>query len=552
MDFSKFMKITPINGFSEETADARQNDYAWAMSELGEYLYVGTGRNIPNLAFDGLGLPVPASFLPNDDYRAEIWRVKKDGSTDWELDFKTTEKSFGFRFMIQYPQNRISAKLYTAATSSDGRFAIIYRRTERLSWSELARLEGGTSRSMVEHLRRLYVATVPLTSTDNVPRVYVLNESESGFDQIALPAEITGEITSMISIFGHLYIGLAKQGGFEVWRTIGSDPSSGWQLVVDKGAGDAINIIPFEMTFYNGSIFLGTGMVPFLPLLSGTPVITKGFDIVRIGADDQWQVVVGSKPLIATDPVTGTRNEGVYPSGFGNPFNAYCWQIQSYGESIYAGSFDWSVVIPPSVQSLVQALFEKLPDFLPFRVIESVILATLNFITAIPNPLFGFGLWKSDNGFKWETISTNGLGNGRNYGVRNLFPSVNGDLFLGTANPFQGCEVWVKSMPMIDPSDDEEWNELAEEELLDEEAWDELAEEELLEEEWTELAEEEQLDEEWNELAEEELLDEEEWNELAEEELLEEETWGGQESPAPSSAREKLMQQLKDLSAGLK
>ncbi|MFE8701475.1 hypothetical protein ACFYKX_12800 [Cytobacillus sp. FJAT-54145] len=452
MLFNSFRKITPTNGFdANNRSNARQNDYAWAMDELGEFLYVGTGRNIPNLAFDALGLPIPDAFEPNNDYRAEIWRVKKDGSTDWELDFKTAERSFGFRYMIQFPRVSSNSQasgtpaLYAAATSSDGEKAVIYRkRSNTDSWTEFARLAGETSRSMVEHNGRLYVATVPLASTNDVPQLFRLNIARTGFDPVSLPSDITGEIVSMISFNGHLYIGLAKTGGFDIWRTNGADPSSGWRLVVDRGAGDAINIIPFEMDEFDDCIYVGTGMVPFLPLLSESTVITKGFDIVRIDKEDNWEIVVGGLPSERTNPTTGNRNLSLYPSGFGNPFNAYCWQVRKFGDTLYAGSFDWSVVIPPALQSLLEEIMDDEDPSVTENLMESFITTILNTSSAIPNLLFGFGLWKSRNGRLWTPVSVNGFNNPRNYGVRNLFASSDGKLYLGTANPFQGCEVWVK------------------------------------------------------------------------------------------------------------
>ena len=57
---------------------------------------------------------------------------------------------------------------------------------------------------------------------------------------------------------------------------------------------------------------------------------------------------------------------------------------------------------------------------------------------------FGFDLWKSTDGVNWIPVTINGLDNPFNYGARNLFLSSNGKLYLGTANPFQDCEVWVK------------------------------------------------------------------------------------------------------------
>lgn len=61
--------------------------------------------------------------------------------------------------------------------------------------------------------------------------------------------------------------------------------------------------------------------------------------------------------------------------------------------------------------------------------------------------VFGFDLWKTRDGVHWEAVSLNGLGNPYNYGIRMLFLSEDKKLYLGTANPFQGCEVWVKKRP---------------------------------------------------------------------------------------------------------
>jgi hypothetical protein len=36
-----------VNGFDlSNLNNARQNNYAWSMSDLGDFIYVGTGRNI--------------------------------------------------------------------------------------------------------------------------------------------------------------------------------------------------------------------------------------------------------------------------------------------------------------------------------------------------------------------------------------------------------------------------------------------------------------------------------------------------------------------------
>ena len=45
---STFEKLNKINGFDfKNPINAKQNNYAWSMAELGDYIYVGTGRNVP-------------------------------------------------------------------------------------------------------------------------------------------------------------------------------------------------------------------------------------------------------------------------------------------------------------------------------------------------------------------------------------------------------------------------------------------------------------------------------------------------------------------------
>ena len=42
-----FIRISDVNGLCiNNPLNARQNNYAWSISELGDYIYVGTGRNI--------------------------------------------------------------------------------------------------------------------------------------------------------------------------------------------------------------------------------------------------------------------------------------------------------------------------------------------------------------------------------------------------------------------------------------------------------------------------------------------------------------------------
>jgi len=53
----------------------------------------------------------------------------------------------------------------------------------------------------------------------------------------------------------------------------------------------------------------------------------------------------------------------------------------------------------------------------------------------------GFDLFVSDDGLSFSPFTVNGLDSATNYGGRVLLPTPKG-LFLTTANPFKGCQVW--------------------------------------------------------------------------------------------------------------
>lgn len=57
-----------------------------------------------------------------------------------------------------------------------------------------------------------------------------------------------------------------------------------------------------------------------------------GFDLIRIDENDNWDLVVGGKPIVPSSPSTGKRcvqSLSGYASGFDNLFNVYGWQIQA-------------------------------------------------------------------------------------------------------------------------------------------------------------------------------------------------------------------------------
>jgi len=114
---------------------------------------------------------------------------------------------------------------------------------------------------------------------------------------------------------------------------------------------------------------------------------------------------------------------------------------------LYMGTFEWSSVLgyanrrrwPPAFTNIVNKLT---PEFL----LEHSC---------------GFDLYRSYDGVNWVPVTTNGMGNPYNMGLRTLVSTPHG-MFIGTANPFGpkimplggdryvpnprgGCEVFLAS-----------------------------------------------------------------------------------------------------------
>lgn len=450
----KFKKITPINGFDfNDLNNARQNNYAWSMSELDDFIYVGTGRNIlvniikaiePATQIPDLIKPYPVDSL------AEIWRYQKEGKLPWERVYKATAESkiTGFRFMIRHIPFGGSPALYTAAF---GESVKILKTTNGVNWFILpGDLEGTSSRAMVTHKGKLYVATINETNPSPLPLLYsskdpefypwelVIDSNAPGFDPTKNPV---GAISNMAVFNNRIYVATSNSDGAQVWRTNGEEPElNEWTLIVDKGFGDPANKYTLSIGVFKNHLYVsGTKQLPLAWL------IPMGCDIIRIDKYDRWELIVGGNPLIPMDEseTEEFRSRTGMGSGFNNPFNVYAWQIQEYKGKLFISSFDDSsnmevilTTLLANREALNHLIGEGITDLL-IKIYKTVV----EILRAIRYPI-GFDLYVSEDGVNFKTVFLNGLNNPHNYGGRILFVDGCNDLFIGTANPFQGCEVW--------------------------------------------------------------------------------------------------------------
>ncbi|MDW8800360.1 hypothetical protein P8V03_04245 [Clostridium sp. A1-XYC3] len=450
-----FYNLTKVNGFDYDNLNnARQNNYAWSMSELGDYIYVGTGRNILLNVIKSINenTQIPVLINPDPvDNLAEIWRYKKDGKLPWQKVYKAPIGSdiSGFRFMIQHKPFCGSPCIYAAAF---GRRVQILKSTNGVNWSILpdSVLQGTSSRAMIVQKGKVYVATINESSPSPIPLLYssedpefypwepVIDYNAPGFDPDKNPR---GSISNMAVFNNKIYVATSNSDGVQVWRTNGAEPKlNDWTLIVNKGFGNPANKYSLSIGVFKDYLYVsGTKQLPlawFIPM---------GCDIIRIDKHDNWQLIVGGNPLISlTSPEAEQRRSlSGLGSGFNNPFNVYAWQIQEYENKLLISTFDDSSNMEVILNTLLANRL-ALEYLIGARVVNKLIdvyRSVVEILRAIKYPI-GFDLYVSEDGVHFKPVVLRGIYNPNNYGGRILYVDSCDQLYIGTANPFQGCEVF--------------------------------------------------------------------------------------------------------------
>jgi len=426
------------NGFDAADNAKDWNDYPWAMlhfvpdgQEEG-FVYVATGNGINEIIAGTLGLLGEET----GERPPEIRRYRPDlGPRTWErvFDYRDFESgpdfsATGFRHMAKYRgQSDGVNRLYA---STFGAEPTVWRTAtgEPGSWEKFWTVTGdrGSIRWMTEHNGLLYLAIAnditaagtALTSPGQILATdgdTVWPVMEDGFGK-----PDNGAIMSMISHNGWLWAGTGNmETGFEIWKLEGPGGQGPVQVVAD-GATDRWNQAATTPFVYQGKLYWGSMI--FLGLY------LKGCVLLQINEDDTWNTIVGPKGLSGYGP------------GFNNVNNAYLWCLQEYDGWLYAGTADFT--------SVQQAVVDNWGNLIAFAI------GRLGKTTA-PGPTEtkrapgvvgvvtqgGGDLWKSQDGVHWTPVFTNGLGDTYNWGVRTMQP-VNGELYLGLANPWDGFEIW--------------------------------------------------------------------------------------------------------------
>jgi hypothetical protein len=426
-----FQRIS-LNGFDPADNEVDLNDYAWSMEyfqpdgERPAYLYVGTGNDIIGQAFGG----ILTALIQNETveisvgepeirrYREDIFPYAWETVFDYrDLDADPNSRADGFRFLRQY-RNRSDGVNYLYAAMVGDRAAVWRSATGNSgSWNLFWQPdEPGSIRYLEEHNGLMYLSfdgDVP-TNADAVAKIFVTDGEQVTTvvtDGFGNPDNLG--VVSLASFNGWLYAGTRNRNtGYEVWKLAGPDDQAAPVRVVDGGGPSPINEAASTPCVFDGKLYLGNQLNPLASLTHPG----QAADLIRIYPDDSWETVVGP------DSISG------YNSGFNHWPNAYIWSMAVHDGWFYVATYDQITPllnIPELLVRVVKTLSSQAREADP---VEQVAQS-------------GADLYKTQDGEVWYTVTLDGLGSVGNYGFRTM-ESVGEWLYLGTANPFDGLEVW--------------------------------------------------------------------------------------------------------------
>lgn len=483
------------------------NNYAWSVSQFKDSLYVGSGRNIlyqvflqlkaqgilpPTFNMDSITQPSGAigSKKWAADMAAQIWRYDASGWTRvYRADVEDISgtgtvygpRASGFRAMLTFTDRNGKNALYAANGSQLPAYSddtsLLFKSTSGTAWRVVATPAlGSDSRSMAIHEGFLCVGLSSAVGTK--AQIWASNLPGDDPSTWQLIGDFTDSgnsaVVSMASFNGFLYAGTFNHtDGYQVWKgesTIVDDIMSvNWTKIVENGAGDKANMFAGTMKVFKNYLYVGSMS---LPVVNGS-YIPKGFELIRISTSDKYQLIIGDEEaLLPPSKLSPVRVPlSGWTGGFGNLLNLYCWSLEELDGTLYLGTFDSSIilvelikqgvayqeltskqrtVIRSSLKKVINqaetsgltADVPKLQKVLAAYEDESLTLKEI--LDVLVQWFCGGDLWKSRNGVAWAPISLNGLGNPHNYGIRTLLNNGTG-LYIGTANPFDGFDVFIGS-----------------------------------------------------------------------------------------------------------
>lgn len=474
------------------------NSYSWSVLSYKGDLYVGTNRHHLHSMYEALGYLLggsPSSYLPAwllpdappsttwftkewaQAFQAEMWRYRKG---KWERvhqagvvqlpDGRWVPVSYGYRALYEFKGNLYALGIGTWMPPLNTNTILKTSTGNPGQWQDITGSMAQTTnvRAIAEFNNKLYVAAAVPTGAVVFASA---NPGVEDWQLVSIPGfgGDNAEIYYLTVFNNHLYASTVNYvDGFEVWKTNGGPDGANsgkilWTQVLKHGFGDTWNQYGMTMAVLKNHLYVGTAVGTGIVLKDQQPVGTRATEIIRIDKNDRAQLVVGAS--VASDPIDGGPNPRIPRSGlgagFGNPFNVYSWNMNTYKGCLYVGTLDLGLMAigaiekDPEVLRMFISRYQTQDLNFPRGIVDALINGsfTQQVLDLMLTAFGGGDIWKSCDGIRWKPVTLNGFGNHYNYGIREIIPvKKNGKdtaLVVGTANPFTGrtnggCEVWVE------------------------------------------------------------------------------------------------------------
>lgn len=467
-------KLVAYGGFGDG-----HNSYAHAMTWFDGRLYVTTIRGAFALMrkrqAGSLGLdvwPVEGPVDPFDlDLCAEIWAY--DPRLDlWERAYKAPmitgshgkpiPRDVSYRSMCVHQEAPGAKPVLYACTWSPARGPgpIVLRSEDGRKFVQtcepgLVGLPVTTIRTLVSFKHRLYTTPAGARGgNQNISGHTVIYESRDPANGQWEPVcdfgfgDLGNKSIHELCAWGDwLYAGTLNHSGFQLWRSrCDGEPPYTWEKVLDKGAWRGpLNQGVLSMHPFKGALYIGTG-IQGGGIDKANKIGPAPAELLRVHEDNSWDLLVGDPretPEGWREPLSGRR------AGFDNFFNGYFWRMADHEGWLYMGTFEWSGWLGYVKHSRWPGAFANLLAYVTPK--------------GVWDNTSGFDMYRSHDGENWVPVSTNGMGNPYNMGLRTLQSTPHG-LFIGTANPWGpkvmpldgdayvfnprgGCEVFLGKRP---------------------------------------------------------------------------------------------------------
>jgi len=490
----------------------RENSYAWSMYDHKvqdvDYLYVGSNRDLIPLALmnSGLTREQMQQLFGNDvkldisDLRARVFRFRSDGTGPWEQVYispaRQTQQGLmpqdiGYRGAMRFDDD-----LYLVSMGSLwGHTRVLQFPADGSGPNEVLRIAATSAAATLRPIAVYDNHLVVGTGTNDIfvsatPQVQPpgIGQSTQGWTQVASVEDFglaepgaVGGLWEFESFNGHLYVSIGKNtdpddeanNGFRLFKgrpvseeVLGRN-QFGWEWTcvvgpggryprgLGKGANAAVSLRTFRDHLYMGTFqdfaaLAGSGDFDYL-VSHMNPC-----QIYRMDASDRVDMVIGDRNN------DFPARHGNYGGGFYNisgaqalapepinrtnmSMNQYMWWMDVHQDRLYVSTFDIRTFLRYITPANL-AMFGMDPDQIEAVMQRIQILEQFN-----DNPP-GFDLYCSQDGINFAPVTRDGFGDPYNYGGRTLRATGQG-LFVGTANPFWGCQVYnVNARVTPDPT----------------------------------------------------------------------------------------------------